>query len=57
MNKDDNKFEMSVEGCRRAKEYIKSIGMSHLIGREWSTDGYTIVALANQLYKKESKNV
>lgn len=57
MSKDHNKFEHSVEGCRRAKEYIKSIGMTHLIGREWSTDGYTIVDLANQLYKKETKDV
>ena len=55
MSKDHNKFEHSVEGCRQAKEYIKSIGMSHLIGREWSTDGYTVVALANQLYKERNQ--
>lgn len=45
-------FEMTREGCEKAKAYLIAIGRFQDIEHEQSTDGYTIVALANSLYEK-----
>tara|TARA_B110000908_G_scaffold129956_1_gene152747 strand:+ start:432 stop:611 length:180 start_codon:yes stop_codon:yes gene_type:complete len=36
-----------------AKSFLKVKGMSHLIEKELSTDGYTLIALANSILDKE----
>jgi len=46
------RFKYTVEGCRQATEYLKSIGKYHMISRE---DGFSKVTYANSLYRMESK--
>jgi hypothetical protein len=48
-----DEFEMTAEGCEKALEYLKSIGEDEAIEKEQSTDGYTVVALANDFRSKE----
>ena len=43
---------MTKEGCEEAKKYLEETNQLHLLEHELSTDGYTLVALANSLYEK-----
>jgi hypothetical protein len=43
-------------GYADAMEFLKSTGRLHLLDKEQSTDGYTLVALANSLYEKDQLN-
>ncbi len=52
MTKD--KFEMTPEGFTAAHAYLKDTGRLGLLEKELSTDGYTCVALANHLYRKDA---
>jgi len=48
VTKDKDIFEYDTEGCSRAREYLESVnyeGIDRL-------DGYTIVGIANRLYKR-----
>ena len=47
-----NKFEMTTEGLLEAQKFLTDIGEGDLIEKELSTDGYTLVALANSVYEK-----
>lgn len=47
-----NKFDMTQQGYNDAYTYLKKIGEVKLIDKEQSTDGYTIIALANSLYEE-----
>lgn len=50
-------FELTVDGCRRATEYLKSEGRwNSLVVRGFSTDGYTIVSEANDLLSKRESS-
>jgi hypothetical protein len=46
------KFPYTIKGCKDAKQWLKDIGSYHLLDRELSRDGWTIVALANRLWEK-----
>ena len=52
MKNEKGNFEYTVEGCRLAKKYIKSIGKQYDLDN-YKFDGYGIIALANRLYEKE----
>lgn len=45
-------FEPTPEGCTEARKYLIENGKEWLISHELSTDGYTIVHLANQLLRE-----
>ena len=45
-------FKYTTKGCAKALKYLKDTKQEHLIEREASTDGWTIVSLANSLKKK-----
>ena len=47
-------FEFTREGCANAKLWLIQTNQYHKLEREASTDGYTLVALANLL--KETGN-
>lgn len=47
-------FPYTPEGYKQAREWLKDNNKEHLIERELSTDGYSIVSLANHL--KETKH-
>jgi hypothetical protein len=49
-----NKFEMTPDGYQQAVKWLKENNLMHLVEKEQSTDGYTIVALANELYAKKN---
>jgi len=42
-------FKFTVEGCTKAKKYLKETNQYHLVEKEKSADGWTVVALANRL--------
>ncbi len=42
-------FEYTADGYILAKQWLRNTGNDHLIERELSTDGYTLVALAQSL--------
>lgn len=44
-------FELSPSGYEKAKAFLKENGLEDQIQKEQSTDGFTLVALANKLYK------
>lgn len=48
-----DKFQMTNIGYVLAMEWLKETKQVHLIEKELSIDGYTIVALANSLYKRQ----
>ena len=48
-------FEYTKKGCSQATKYLKKSGNYNLIEKELSTDGYTIVALANNLLELSQK--
>ena len=43
------RFKIDVEGCEKAKTYLRSIGKGSLAD-DWRYDGYTIIQVANKLY-------
>ena len=45
-------FDLTAEGCEKATAYLTQSNQLHLLDRELSTDGYTLVALANRLFAK-----
>tara|TARA_R110000751_G_scaffold49686_16_gene110502 strand:+ start:1512 stop:1670 length:159 start_codon:yes stop_codon:yes gene_type:complete len=45
-----SKFEMTREGYKEALAYLRDIKQEHLIEKQLSTDGFTVVALANSFY-------
>jgi len=49
------KFEQSTEGFSKAIKWLKDNGHIHGLKHEASTDGHTIVALANTLYEKANR--
>lgn len=48
--KKKNRFEFTIEGNRKAQEYLKSVGQ--FTGRVKASDGYNQVHYANELTKK-----
>ena len=46
-------FQYTKDGCKKALEYIRSIGKYELLEKELSTDGFTAVYLANTLRSME----
>jgi hypothetical protein len=45
-------FELTADGYQKAKEWLTQTGQLHLLENEQSTDGYTLVTLANNLKTK-----
>jgi hypothetical protein len=59
-NPEIKQFEMTVEGCSQATEYLKKLGKyDDFMNCTFSTDGYTLVATANYLleanYRREQQ--
>jgi hypothetical protein len=49
-------WEYTCEGYLEAEKYLKDTNQWYLVEKELSTDGYTIIALANSLKERhESK--
>lgn len=46
---------MTSEGYKAAKIYLKAIGETNAINNELSTDGYTLIHLANSFRNKREK--
>ena len=46
---------MPTDSCATATRYLKYIGRSDAVYSELSTDGYTLLALANSIWKRRSK--
>lgn len=47
------RFPLTSIGCEEATEFLKSTGRLHLLNKELSTDGYTLIELANSLYEED----
>lgn len=47
-------FDFSYDGYTAAMEYLEETEQDDLIENKVSTDGYTIIQLANHLKEKES---
>jgi hypothetical protein len=47
---------MTAAGYQEAKRYLEFKGHSDLIEKERSVDGYTVIALANDLHETESRS-
>lgn len=47
------RFPITSTGYQEAAEFLKATDRLHLLEKEQSTDGYTLVALANSLYAKD----
>ena len=45
-------FEYTTEGYIQAIEFLKETDSIHLIDKELSEDGYTVVNLANDILKR-----
>lgn len=50
-----NKFPFTREGWDRAYKYLDDTGQLDLLAKELSNDGYTLIALANELYKENEE--
>lgn len=48
-----SKFEMTDEGYQAAKKWLEETDQLDKLEKEQSTDGYTLIALANHLFEKE----
>lgn len=48
----EDRFPMSVQGCAEAKKWLEDTGKIHLLQNEQSTDGWTLVVLANCLHRQ-----
>ena len=46
------RFQMTVNGCLEAKTFLRDTGNLYKLDNELSTDGYTIVTLANSIYDR-----
>lgn len=55
INKKPLHFPMTGDGYKKALQWLKDYNYENLIEKELSTDGFTIVALANFLYKKDKE--
>jgi len=51
-----DKFAMTRRGHFYAQRYLNEKGAIDKINHEQSTDGYTLTALANQIYSSENKS-
>lgn len=47
-------FEYNTQGYKAAVKFLKETNQYHLIEKELSIDGYTVVALANSIVKRNS---
>lgn len=47
-----DKFEQTPAGYNKAMLWLRFNNLDHLIQNEQSTDGYTVIALANELWVK-----
>ena len=45
-----DKFPYTAEGCLSAIEYLKRIGREDVLTHGFSTDGWSIVLAANDIY-------
>jgi hypothetical protein len=50
------KFEFTPEGYQEAVRYLKRTNQYHKIASELSEDGYTVTALANDLWEKDTES-
>ena len=50
-----DKFAMTQRGCFYAKEFLTASGNLDKLDKEQSTDGFTLVALANKLYSENKQ--
>ena len=48
-------FPFTPEGCANATAFLKDTNRYHLLERELSTDGWTLVALANALKERDNE--
>lgn len=48
------KFDYTGDGYVEATRYLKSIGREAEVDRGFSTDGYSVVQLANDIYYKNN---
>jgi hypothetical protein len=47
-------FEYTKQGYKEAVKFLKETQQYHLVNKELSTDGYTVVALANSIIEHNS---
>lgn len=47
-------FEYTTQGYKLAVKFLKETNQYHLIEKELSVDGYTVVALANSIVERNS---
>ena len=50
----DQHFEFTSEGCRQAKKYLEDIDKLKELEKELSTDGWTLIMLANSFWEKNN---
>ena len=50
-----NRFKLTEEGCAEAVKWLKDLDLLDILEKEQSVDGYTTVAVANELYNKLHK--
>jgi len=50
----ENKFDYTTDGVIEALKYLKSIGRDKEAERGFSTDGYSVIQLANDIYYKNN---
>ena len=55
INGKDDYFDYSYEGYNEARDYLEDTNQEHLIENEVSTDGRSIIRLANSLKHIEEK--
>lgn len=51
-----DKFKVTPEGYQEAKAWLVEQDLLHLLEKEQSTDGYTLIALANHCYQRTNKS-
>lgn len=51
-----SKFEMTDEGYQAAKKWLEETDQLDKLEKEQSTDGYTLIALANHLFEKQAES-
>lgn len=50
-------FELTSEGYRKAKRWMKDNGHYHRLQSEQSVDGFTLVELANKILKETQNEI
>jgi hypothetical protein len=52
----EEKFGYTVKGCAEAKRYLEETNQIEELQKEQSTDGWTLIKLANLLWLRNNKH-